>query len=169
MDGSGWLPMVLIAQERGERRSRLAQAIFPTVLPGAGPQKAALGAMAAVQLVNDADRREVNTVREALAAAGGAVRNHGKLPPDDQLTAMPRLASALERAPDLRAAFDSVGKAAADEQSQLARAAIDGIKAGIELAKGTQFTKAQFAKLAIAQQLDLLPVAKRPDLGSIVK
>jgi len=158
---------MLLASEKGERRRRIADAVMPAVLPGSAAQKGALSALSAIQLVDDAERREVAVVDEALSAVHSAIRA-GRTPTDQELGPTSQLVTVLQRSPNLRARVQAVSDLAERSSAEIARAAIAAIEAAINQNKGTKFTAAEFDKLQIASVLEKLPPGSRPTLAAIV-
>jgi hypothetical protein len=95
----GFLPVFVVASAPKERRSRLAEAMLPGLLPVAAAARAGVAAVVADQQVRSADRRQEQAVTETVSAVEtiASKPSGSRTLTDQDLSGLPTLKGIVER------------------------------------------------------------------------
>ena len=134
----GILPFVVIGTAPKEKRSRIAVAMLPGLVPVAAAQRAAVAAVAADQVVRAADHRQEQAVADSISAVQTVIAkpDGAKTLTDDDLAGLPTLHDVLTRdgvGTDLRARLETVGQTVDRETGAFAAEATGLVSKAIEL------------------------------------
>jgi hypothetical protein len=161
----GLIPVLVVASAPRERRSRLAEAMLPGLLPVAGAQRAGVAAVVADQQVRGADRRQEQAVAETVSAVESiATKPAGARKITDQdLTSFPTLKGIVDRegsGATIRGHLDSVASTIDAGERVLAAEAVVLIEQGIAQQPGDKLPEDALSATRIGALILANPVLK---------
>jgi len=159
------IPVLVVASAPRERRSRLAEAMLPGLLPVAGAQRAGVAAVVADQQVRGADRRQEQAVADTVSAVESiATKPAGARKITDQdLTSLPTLKGIVDRegsGATIRGHLDSVATTIDAGERVLAAEAAVLIEQGIAQPSGDKLPETALSASRIGALILANPVLK---------